>query len=90
MKEISSHVEMFLVVGAQNSSNCNRLKDVAEAKGLPAFLINSVEELDMNFFHKTTRSPNGSVPAFYPDVFVLILRTAFLFLAAGEGFTGFG
>ena len=49
VKEISSHVEVFLVVGAQNSSNCNRLKDVAQANGLPAFLINSVEELDMNW-----------------------------------------
>ena len=49
VKEISGHVEVFLVVGAQNSSNCNRLKDVAEANGLPAFLINSVEELDMSW-----------------------------------------
>ena len=54
VKEISSHVEMFLVVGAQNSSNCNRLKDVAEANGLPAFLINSVEELDMNWLKGVT------------------------------------
>ena len=49
VKEISGHVEVFLVVGAQNSSNCNRLKDVAEANGLPAFLINSVAELDMSW-----------------------------------------
>ena len=54
VKEISSHVEMFLVVGAQNSSNCNRLKDVAEANGLPAFMINSVEELDMNWLQGVT------------------------------------
>jgi 4-hydroxy-3-methylbut-2-enyl diphosphate reductase len=46
VKEISNHVEVFLVVGAQNSSNCNRLKEVAELNGVPAFLINSVEELD--------------------------------------------
>ena len=46
VKEISNHVEVFLVVGAQNSSNCNRLKEVAESNGVPAFLINNVEELD--------------------------------------------
>ncbi len=46
VKEISNHVEVFLIVGAQNSSNCNRLKEVAELNGVPAFLINSVEELD--------------------------------------------
>lgn len=46
VKEIANHVDVFLVVGAQNSSNCNRLKEVAELNGIPAFLINSVEELD--------------------------------------------
>ena len=46
VKEISNYVEVFLVVGAQNSSNCNRLKEVAESNGVSAFLINSVEELD--------------------------------------------
>ena len=46
VKEISNHVEVFLVVGGQNSSNCNRLKEVAESNGVPAFLINNVEELD--------------------------------------------
>ena len=54
VKEICNHVEIFLVVGAQNSSNCNRLKDVAEANGLPAFLINSVEELDKNWLMGVT------------------------------------
>ena len=46
VKEIANHVDVFLVVGAQNSSNCNRLKEVAELNGIPAYLINSVEELD--------------------------------------------
>ena len=46
VKAISNYVEVFLVVGAQNSSNCNRLKEVAESNGVSAFLINSVEELD--------------------------------------------
>ena len=46
VKEISEFVELFLVIGAQNSSNCNRLREVAESKGLPAYLINSVNELN--------------------------------------------
>ena len=46
VKEIANHVDVFLVVGAQNSSNCNRLKEVAELNGIPAYLINNVEELD--------------------------------------------
>jgi len=39
-------VEIVLVIGAQNSSNCNRLREVAEAQGVPAYLINGPEELE--------------------------------------------
>jgi 4-hydroxy-3-methylbut-2-enyl diphosphate reductase len=39
-------VELVLVIGAQNSSNCNRLREVAEAEGVPSYLINGPEEID--------------------------------------------
>ena len=44
--ELSAVVDLVLVVGAQNSSNCNRLREVAEANGVRSFLINGPEELD--------------------------------------------
>ena len=37
--ELSAVVDLVLVVGAQNSSNCNRLREVAEANGVRSFLI---------------------------------------------------
>ena len=46
VKELSSLVDLVLVIGAQNSSNCNRLREVAEANGVPAYLINGPEELE--------------------------------------------
>lgn len=46
VKDMSSLVDLALVIGAQNSSNCNRLREVAEANGVPAHLINGPEELD--------------------------------------------
>ena len=46
VSELAKRVEVVLVVGAHNSSNCNRLREVAEANGVPAFLINGPEELD--------------------------------------------
>ena len=46
VKDMSSLVDLALVIGAQNSSNCNRLREVAEANGVPAYLINGPEELD--------------------------------------------
>ena len=39
-------VDLVLVIGAPNSSNCNRLRDVAEANGVTAYLINGPDELD--------------------------------------------
>ena len=44
--KLSDIVDLVLVVGAQNSSNCNRLREVAEANGVTAYLINDPYELD--------------------------------------------
>ena len=38
-------VDIVLVIGAQNSSNCNRLREVGESLGVPAYLINGPEEI---------------------------------------------
>ena len=45
VKELCKLVDLVLVIGAPNSSNCNRLREVANAQGVPAHLINSPEEL---------------------------------------------
>ncbi len=46
VKELCKRVELVLVIGATNSSNCNRLREVAESRGVEAHLINGPEELD--------------------------------------------
>ena len=49
VKELCTLVDLVLVIGAQNSSNCNRLREVAEANGVTAYLINGPEELDRDW-----------------------------------------
>ena len=44
--KMAGSVDLVLVIGAQNSSNCNRLREVAAAQGVPAHLINGPEEID--------------------------------------------
>ena len=44
--EMAVMVDLVLVIGAENSSNCNRLREVAAAGGVPAYLINGPEEID--------------------------------------------
>ena len=46
VKQMAGSVDMVLVFGAQNSSNCNRLREVAEGLGVPSYLINGPEEIE--------------------------------------------
>ena len=45
VKAICPEVDLMLVIGAQNSSNCNRLREVAEAEGVPSYLVNGPDEI---------------------------------------------
>ena len=47
--KMAGEVELVLVIGAQNSSNCNRLREVGESLGVPAYLINGPEEIDADW-----------------------------------------
>ena len=48
-------VDVVLIIGAQNSSNCSRLREVAEAHGVPAFLVNGPQEIDPAWLDGRTR-----------------------------------
>ncbi len=45
VKRLASLCDMVLVVGSPNSSNSNRLREVSERSGTPAYLIDTAEEL---------------------------------------------
>jgi 4-hydroxy-3-methylbut-2-enyl diphosphate reductase len=46
VKELLSEVDLLLVIGSRNSSNSNRLVDVARAAGVPSYLIDDETEID--------------------------------------------
>ena len=46
LKTIAPDVELVLVVGAQNSSNSNRLRETAEAAGRRAYLIDGPDDIN--------------------------------------------
>ncbi|HMR02062.1 MAG TPA: 4-hydroxy-3-methylbut-2-enyl diphosphate reductase [Candidatus Competibacter phosphatis] len=46
VKELSGHCELMLVVGSRSSSNSNRLRELAEKQGTPAYLIDGPEDID--------------------------------------------
>ena len=46
VRQLTSLVDVLLVVGARNSSNSNRLRDVGEEAGVPSYLVNDGSEVD--------------------------------------------
>jgi 4-hydroxy-3-methylbut-2-enyl diphosphate reductase len=46
IRELAQQCDLVLVVGSQNSSNSNRLQELAERMGSAAYLIDSAEQID--------------------------------------------
>ncbi len=46
VKEMLAEIDLLLVVGSRNSSNSNRLVEVARAGGVPSHLIDDLSEID--------------------------------------------
>lgn len=50
VKQLASECDVLLVVGSPNSSNSNRLRELAERMGTPAYLIDGAEDLQQEWF----------------------------------------
>lgn len=51
VEQMGKGVELILVVGSANSSNSNRLVEVAKRDGIPARLIEDASDIDPEWFH---------------------------------------
>ena len=49
VSELAKKVDLVLVIGAQNSSNCNRLREVAEQMGVKSYLVDDAASIDPNW-----------------------------------------
>ena len=50
VKQLALECDLLLVVGSPNSSNSNRLKELAERLGCSSYLIDSIEDIDPIWF----------------------------------------
>jgi 4-hydroxy-3-methylbut-2-enyl diphosphate reductase len=50
VKQLAAECDVLLVVGSPNSSNSNRLRELAERMGTPAYLIDGAEDLKREWF----------------------------------------
>ena len=54
VKRLAEAADVILVVGSPNSSNSNRLKEIAEKLGKPAYLVDDPDDLKREWFHDET------------------------------------
>ena len=50
VRDLAEQCDVVLVVGSPNSSNSNRLRELAERMGKSAYLVDNAEELEKNWF----------------------------------------
>ena len=69
VRELSKQVDVILVVGAKNSSNSNRLREIGSETGIPSYLIADGSELRSEWV-KGARTVGLTAGASAPEVLV--------------------
>lgn len=69
VKTLAQNCDIVLVVGSPNSSNSNRLRELAERMGSKAYLIDNAEQLQKEWFN-TTKKIGLTAGASAPEVLI--------------------
>jgi len=69
VRSIANQVDLLLVVGAKNSSNSNRLRELAEKMGTTAYLIDTADNIELNWLENITKV-GVTAGASAPDILV--------------------
>ncbi len=84
VKKAAEKVDLILVIGSKNSSNSNRLRDVAESAGTKAYLIDNYSEIDNAWFDSVSTigiTAGASAPTELVEDLIEYLKTS---LSIGE------
>jgi len=54
VRQVAQQVDLVLVVGSVNSSNSNRLRELAEKQGVPAYLIDGADDIKDEWLSNAT------------------------------------
>ena len=55
VRKLGQQCDLVLVVGSPNSSNSNRLRELAEKQGVPAYLVDGAEDIDRRWLEGRQR-----------------------------------
>jgi 4-hydroxy-3-methylbut-2-enyl diphosphate reductase len=82
VKRLAEEADIVFVVGSRNSSNSNRLREVAALRGVPAHLIDSASDIDVAWLAGKNRI-GISAGASAPEVLVIEVITRLRELTGG-------
>jgi 4-hydroxy-3-methylbut-2-en-1-yl diphosphate reductase len=80
VKDLSEEANVVLVLGSQNSSNSNRLAEIARSRGKKAYLVDRVDELKDHWFQATDTvliTAGASAPEEHVQACIDYLKTRF-------------
>ena len=83
VKSMAGKVDVVIVVGSKNSSNSNRLREVAENDGVPAYLVDGADQIDPQWLQGRQRI-GLTAGASAPEVLVEGVIARFQALGAGS------
>lgn len=69
VKELAKFVDLILVIGSPNSSNSNRLRELAERFTVPAYLIDSYQDIQLEWL-KDVEAVGVTAGASAPEILV--------------------
>jgi len=69
VRQLAKQVDILLVIGAQNSSNSNRLRDLGEECERPSYLINGAQDINYDWL-KNVKNIGLTAGASAPEVLV--------------------
>ncbi len=73
---VQKKIDLLLVIGAKNSSNSNRLRDIGESNKITSHLIADKNDIDLSWF-KNTKNIGITAGASAPEILVLELLDFF-------------
>lgn len=69
VRKLAEDCELFIVVGSKNSSNSNRLRELAQKRGVPSYLVDNADDIAAQWFN-SVRKVAVTAGASAPEVLV--------------------
>lgn len=70
VRDLAKHVDLIFVLGAKNSSNSNRLREIGEELGCPSYLIDDYTHIDPSWLQDDMQKIGITAGASAPEILI--------------------